>query len=171
MSAHILKDLIGFDKYDLAENRKGRMTKHQRDVVIRKSIMQMLIPGLLLLFFGAFFFTEVQQHQSEIASTSIQTRLLFLGAGTLILFLFTGYKLITLMLDIDKGVVAKTEGAMYHSQISTKSSSRPAILINGMRFEVHYSTRGILFDGSQCRVYYAPHTHIIMSMELIKQED
>jgi hypothetical protein len=152
---------LGFDKYDLEANQRGKVTEHQRQKIIKRFFWPVLWYGLFLVF-ATTPFTILTYDPSDL---SISTLIKHIGGSFVLLGAFSGlylYQLIMLILDLRSGKSAVVEGKAYTTLFQPRGYG-VSFLINGIRFRVSQTAKSYY----TYRVYYMPNTKILLSMQKI----
>ncbi len=168
----ILMGAIGFTDEDLEANRRGKLSSEQaRDLRHDAGRHLDLIPVAVVggvISVGVLISNGINQGDStltifgNVAVVGVVAAL-FIGFA----WLWRGSEL----LAIDRNIADVVEGQVYReASPSPRGSSAYYLRVGGLTFTVSLTTFDCFEDGDYCRLYYAPVTKKILSVEFPADE-
>ncbi len=168
-----LMDVLHYDDDDLEANRAGRMTQRQIKRLNQDRILLMLlwlIPALLgvgaLSLSCMVVFAVSTQHMDTLLF------LLIIGFGVIIwLTLYFGAKSKRLVADLREQRVEEVEGRIDLSLQYGRNNIAYAVQVDDERFALKKPVFFAFKNGDPYRIYYAPHSKRILSVEWLRDDD
>jgi hypothetical protein len=159
-----LMQAFGMTEDDLAANRAGTLTEHQRDrlgAALRgKTIGDIVI--LVLIILAAIY---VVQHVTLSDKGSSQMLLAWIAFGVISFLVITGFKSAGFILDYQDGVVAAQHGRITLVKRGLPNREPSYFFqINGKEFQVVKYTYDLLRNNAEYEVYYAPRSREVLGI-------
>jgi hypothetical protein len=166
-----LMAILGFDEDDLAANRAGRISLKQIARLKRKRQGFMPTPKtivglgavLVAILWGTIGVTRLSY---ETLSTLTMTMMLFVVIALKMMEHFDG-----ITADVRKETVEEVEGRVELSMQTTLNADRYFLNVDQMRFKVTQQALLAFKNGDPYRIYYAPRSKQVLSVEWLREDD
>jgi hypothetical protein len=164
-----LARVLNFTEEDLTANRQGYMTKKQRvklrTMVRKRTIYQPL--GVFWIYLAVIFFLIF----SGAADTNGRDMRGIVAVGFVVasvaMGIYTYYAWRRLHADLHKGDVAMEAGRI---ALEVGMRGKNSLTVQYTTFSINAETLLAFRNDAHYRIYYAPHTKLILSAESMKDE-
>ena len=146
-----------FSAEDLSQNQKGLLSRHQENRLIRFIAFY----GLVLLGGVALLLSLRFQILRALSTT---TSILVLIVGVVLLVRF-GWDMVKILTDLWNGRVSDVEGLVVRESHRSRYHTSYYYVVESFKFEVSEAAYNALIEGVQYRIWYAPHSKRLVSIE------
>jgi hypothetical protein len=167
-----LMQAIGFDEADLEANRAGQLTYRQLNRLKSASVLATLGWGISALVAAVGLMILLLMTQSIEKFPADVTFLLVASGGGVIggLILYFGLKAKRLSTDLREKRLTAVEGRIDLSLTGGQYTSY-TIRVADLHFPAKKEAFLAFKNGDPYRIYYAPHTKRILSVEWLREDD
>lgn len=164
-----LARVLNFTEEDLVANRQGYMTKEQRvklrKMVIKRGIYQPL--GVFWIYTAVIFFLIFSGAAHAQGRDLRAISVVGFVVASVAMGIYTYYAWRRLRDDLHKGDVAMEAGRI---ALEVGMRGRNSLTIQMTTFAINAETLLAFRNDARYRIYYAPHTKLILSAESMKDD-
>jgi hypothetical protein len=146
-----------FSANDLSQNQKGLLSRHQEN----RLIGFIAFYGLILLG-GVALLSSLRFQIIHTVTTTTSVLLLIIGV---ILFVRFGWSAIKVLMDLWNGRVSRVEGLVTRQAHRSRYNTSYYYVVDSFKFEVSEAAYNALIEGMQYRIWYAPQSKRLVSIE------
>jgi len=159
---------FAFDEDDLEANEAGQLSQNQ--IIRLKSLRNKTLTDLMILSLLCIVAVGILMGVTVTISATIPAFIVGIFAiGTL--FIIYNLKARRLLADIHENCVAQAEGRVDLSLKAKQNDPKYFIHIDNMHFSLKESLFLLFKNGDPYRIYYAPRSKRILSVEWLRDSD